>query len=90
MPTSFAVPQESLMITLAYPHSPAVEQYDDYHGQRIYDPYRWLEDPDSDATRQWIAAQNELTLAQFERIPAREGFRQRLTELWNHARVGAT
>ncbi len=75
---------------LVYPPSLTVEQYDDYHGQRVHDRYRWLEDPDSPETRQWIAAQNELTLGLLQRLPGRERFRQRLTELWNHARVGAT
>ena len=73
-----------------YPSSAKVEQYDDYHGKSIHDPYRWLEDPDAPETREWIAAQNALTLAHLERLPAREPFRRRLSELWNHPRVGAT
>ncbi len=78
------------MTKLQYPTTRSVEQFDDYHGTRMRDPYRWLEDSDAPETRAWIAAQNELTTSCLERIPAREQFRRRLSELWDHARVGAT
>ncbi|MCA1554101.1 MAG: S9 family peptidase, partial [Chloroflexi bacterium] len=70
-----------------YPESPAVEQYDDYHGTHIADPYRWLEDPNSEQTRQWIDAQNAVTSAYLERLPSRAAFRRRLTELWDYPKV---
>ena len=41
--------------TLAYPPTHTVDQVDDYHGTRVADPYRWLEDIDSSATTDWIA-----------------------------------
>ena len=74
------------MTGLAYPPSRTVDQTDDYHGTRVADPYRWLEDVDSPETRAWIAAQNAVTEAYLARIPGRERLRQRLTELWNYPR----
>lgn len=43
---------------------PATPQHDvtnTYHGVVVHDPYRWLEDADAPAVKQWIAAQNAHT-----------------------------
>ncbi|MFI7131768.1 prolyl oligopeptidase family protein [Nonomuraea sp. NPDC050153] len=47
----------------------------------IDDPYRWLEDPDAPATRAWLAEQDRLWRDGAARLPHRERFRARLTEL---------
>src|SRR5439155_26255837 len=73
---------------LTYPATRKVEQAGDYHGTKIADPYRWLEDLDSDETRQWVEAQNKVTFAWLAHVPARESIRRRLTELWNYERYG--
>jgi prolyl oligopeptidase len=70
----------------AYPLTPRTNQVDDYHGVQVADPYRWLEDENSPATKAWIEAQNRLTFAYLERIPQRAAIRQRLTQLWNFER----
>jgi prolyl oligopeptidase len=77
------------MHRLAYPPTRNGGQFDDYHGTRVADLYRWLEDVDSAETRAWIAAQNALTWAYLGEIPARERLRRRLTELWNYPRAEA-
>ena len=77
------------MPKLVYPPTLSGEQVDDYHGTRVADPYRWLEDPDSPETRTWIEAQNALTFGFLARIPAREVIRQRLTELWDYPKAWA-
>jgi len=79
----------AVMIRLTYPPAPVIDQVDDYHGVRIEDPYRLLEDSDAAATRAWIAAQNQLTASVLARVPERAAIRDRLTELWNHPRAGA-
>ena len=75
--------------TLQYPAARKSDVVDDYHGTRVPDPYRWLEDPDSPESRAWIEAQNRLTAAYLAEIPARATIRQRLTKLWNYPKYGA-
>jgi len=75
--------------TLQYPVARKSDVVDDYHGTRVPDPYRWLEDPDSPESRAWIEAQNRLTAAYLAEIPARATIRQRLTKLWNYPKYGA-
>jgi len=70
---------------LNYPPShPDPTVVDIYHGQPVPDPYRWLEDLDSERTRAWIEAQNRLTFDYLQRIPARQRLLERLTQLWNY------
>lgn len=71
---------------LTYPPAAKGDVVDEYHGTRVPDPYRWLEELDSPATRAWIEAQNQLTFAYLSEIPAREKIRERLTKLWNYER----
>ncbi|MGI8918970.1 MAG: prolyl oligopeptidase family serine peptidase [Pyrinomonadaceae bacterium] len=73
---------------LTYPTSRKGDQLDDYHGVKVADPYRWLEDLDSDETRNWVEAQNKLTNSFLNEIPARGRIRERLTRLWNYERFG--
>ena len=73
---------------LSYPNAHRHDQVDDYHGTTITDPYRWLEDTHSEETKRWVAAQNEITSAYLENIPARERIEERLTQLWNYERYG--
>src|SRR5436309_3388714 len=72
-----------------YPPTRRAEQVDDYHGTAIADPYRWLEDADSEETLAWIKAQNELTFAYLSAIPCRERIHKRFTELWDYPKMSA-
>jgi prolyl oligopeptidase len=74
---------------LSYPESRRGEQVDDYHGTLVADPYRWLEDTDSPETKRWVEAQNRVSFAYLEKLPAREPLKQRLTELWNYEKFSA-
>jgi prolyl oligopeptidase len=77
------------MSELKYPFTRKTDQVDNYHGTRVADPYRWLEDVDAPETLEWIMSQNALTFAYLEQIPARAQIRQRLTNLWDYARAQA-
>ena len=57
------------------------------HGHEIADPYRWLEDPDSAETKQFVAAQSELTESYLSEIPARTVIHKRLGKLFNYRRI---
>ncbi len=71
-----------------YPEAAKGNQVDDYHGTKVVDPYRWLENPDSAESRAWIEAQNKLTFGFLEQIPARAQIKERLTKLWNYEKYG--
>ncbi|MFQ6091723.1 MAG: prolyl oligopeptidase family protein [bacterium] len=73
---------------LAYPKAGKSDVVDAYHGVKVPDPYRWLEDPDSPETREWIEAQNRLTFGYLEQIPERARIKERLTELWDYEKYG--
>ena len=70
--------------TFVYPTAKKADQIDDYHGVKVADPYRWLEDPDSADSRAWIEAQNKLTFGFLNQIPERAKIKERLTKLWNY------
>jgi prolyl oligopeptidase len=71
-----------------YPRTARVDQVDDYHGVKVADPYRWLEDDNSAETKAWVEAQNRVSSAYLNAVPAREAIRERLTTLWNYERYG--
>ncbi|MSQ83425.1 MAG: S9 family peptidase [Myxococcales bacterium] len=71
---------------LAYPLAHAVTQVDDYHGEKIADPYRWLE-TDGPDTRAWIEAQNGLTRSFLSDAKAMPAIRKRLEQVWNYPKV---
>jgi prolyl oligopeptidase len=73
---------------LDYPKAKRVDQVDDYHGTRVADPYRWLEDTDSPDTLAWVQAENKLTFGYLDQIPYRNAIHERLTKLWNYERFG--
>jgi prolyl oligopeptidase len=74
---------------LSYPAAARGTQVDDYHGVSVADPYRWLEDTDSPATKAWVEAENRLTESFLATIPERPAIKSKLTEIWNFARYSA-
>jgi prolyl oligopeptidase len=69
---------------MSYPQATRSGAVDTLHGVEVPDPYRWLEEIDSEQTQAWIAAQNKLTFDYLSQIPAREQIAARIAELWNH------
>src|SRR5438552_737706 len=74
---------------LAYPSAHRGNQVDDYHGIRVADPYRGLEDIDSAETRKWVEAEAKLTDAYLAAIPGRDAIAKRLKKIWNYERWSA-
>lgn len=72
-----------------YPKPRRGDQVDDYHGTKVADPYRWMEDTESADMKAWIEAENKITFDYLGKIPQREKIKNRLTELWNYERYGA-
>ena len=73
---------QQMIKTNNYPVARKGDQTDDYHGVRVADPYRWLEDLDSPETRAWVEAENKLTFGFLESISGRTAIQDRLTTLW--------
>ncbi len=64
-----------------HPYAERLALVEQLHGQSVADPYRWLEDPSSEQTQQWQAAQDELWLAYAGSLPTRYSFRSRVKAL---------
>ena len=73
---------------LTYPATRQVDQVDTYHGQRVADPYRWLEDDNSADTKAWVGAQNQVTRAWLDKLPQAAPVRRIVTELYDVERIG--
>ncbi len=71
-----------------YPAARKSDQVDDYHGTKVADPYRWLEDLDSEETRAWVEAENKMSFGFLASIPERNSIKERLTKLWNYEKYG--
>ncbi|HEY5080249.1 MAG TPA: hypothetical protein VII43_10390, partial [Opitutaceae bacterium] len=71
-----------------YPVAARGDVVDDYFGEKVADPYRWMEDIDSPQTAAWVAAERACTAAEFTKIPERGAIRSRLRELWNFPKFG--
>jgi len=71
-----------------YPVTRKTNVVDNYHGVKVADPYRWLEDDNSPETKAWVDAQNKITFAYLQSIPELPALRARLTKLWNYERYG--
>ncbi|MEY2504052.1 MAG: prolyl oligopeptidase, partial [Verrucomicrobiota bacterium] len=69
---------------LVYPQPPKSGQTDDYFGTKVPDPYRDLENLDSEPTKKWIEAENKLTFDYLAKIPERKKINEKLTALWNY------
>src|ERR1700722_16577343 len=69
-----------LLPAAEYPPARRGPEFGDYFGEKILDPYRWLEDADSPRSARWIAAQKAYTLEAFAAMPERDSIRGRLQE----------
>src|SRR4026209_2860272 len=72
-----------------YPVAKEVDQADDYFGTTVRDPYRWLEDDNSEATKAWVMAENKVTQDYLSKIPFRAKVRKKLEEMWNYPKYSS-
>nr|POE58059.1 prolyl endopeptidase [Quercus suber] len=80
----------SLDETLQYPVARRDESVvDDYHGVKISDPYRWLEDPDAEEVKEFVQKQVKLTESVLEKCETRGKLREKITKLFDHPRYDA-
>ncbi len=86
---TFLVSSAAAQTKFDYPKPHRGDQVDDYSGTKVADPYRWMEQTDSDETKAWIEAENKLTNSYISAIPQREAIKNRLTEIWNYERYSA-
>ncbi len=75
-------------ISDSYPPAPRIDHTDNYFGESVADPYRWMEDLGHPDVQSWVAAQNALSEPYLEAIGARPSIVARLTELWDYERYG--
>src|SRR5438445_2879448 len=80
--------QNSSTTRLVYPLTRTTNVVDDYHGVKVADPYRWLEDDNSPETKAWVEVENKITFDYLGKIPELPAIKARLTKLWNYERYG--
>jgi len=61
---------------------------DDYHGTKVADPYKWMEDPDSSETAEFVTQQNAVSQPYINSCQEREVIKKELTDLWNYEKYG--
>ena len=72
-----------------YPETRKVDTVDVYFGEKVSDPYRWLEDDRSAETAEWVKNQNKVTFAYLNNIPYRDKIKERLEKLYDYERLSA-
>ncbi len=73
---------------MTYPESRRDDVVETLHGHQIADPYRWLEDPDSADTRDWVNRQNEYTQAELGGYSERGWFQTTMSAILARPRAG--
>jgi prolyl oligopeptidase len=71
-----------------YPETRRDDVVEVLHGRRIADPYRWLEDPESAKTADWVKRQNEYTAGYLESLPDRPWFLDTMQQVLRQPRAG--
>lgn len=80
---------DGLAQKLNYPSTDRVDHIDEYHGVKVSDPYRWLEDDRSKETGAWVKAQNEVTFGYLDKIPFKNKIFVDLEKAYNYPKYSA-
>lgn len=73
---------------LVYPEARQVDQVDTYHGIDVTDPYRWMEDLESEELHTWMEAQDALFTDYLADMPLVKRLKARLDAIGNYATKG--
>lgn len=84
-----SAPSDASAKTAAPPKAEVKIVVDDYHGHKISDPYRWLEDAKSPETQRFVEEENAYTQQMLDSVPGREQLRSRIEQLLSIGRVEA-
>ncbi|WP_026630608.1 prolyl oligopeptidase family serine peptidase [Dyadobacter alkalitolerans] len=74
---------------LDYPSTNRVDHIDEYHGIKVSDPYRWLENDRSKETGEWVKAQNDVTFKYLDKIPFKNKIFLDLEKAYNYPKYSA-
>ncbi len=74
-------------MAFSYPSAHRGPTVDSYHGREVADPYRWLEDLDSEETKAFVAGQNAISRPYLDGLSHRQGLVERMAELWDTPRT---
>jgi prolyl oligopeptidase len=80
---------KSPMAPPALPVARVAPVIDDYHGRKVSDPYRWLEDAAASETQQFVEAQNAYTRSVLKSVPGRNELHGRIERLLTIGRVAS-
>ncbi|HEY3883730.1 MAG TPA: hypothetical protein VGL62_00885, partial [Vicinamibacterales bacterium] len=72
---------------LKYPVASRGPVVDDYHGTKVPDPYRWMEDLDSKPVADWVKAENAVTFGYLSSLPIRDMLKARISQLWDYPKT---
>ena len=78
IPLSFFTVLAGLTLGADSPPTKKAAVTDEYHGVKVVDEYRWLEDGEAPAVKEWTALQNAHTRAYLDKLPNRAGIEARL------------
>ena len=79
----------TLNAQLQYPQTRKIDHTDDYHGVKVADAYRWLEDDRSAETAEWVKAENKVTFDYLDKIPYRTQLKERIEKVFNYPKYTA-
>lgn len=85
---AFAACEQKQEKKMVYPVTAKVDTVDVYHGVEVADPYRWLEDDNSEETKSWVLEQQKVTNDYLAQIPFRQKIEDRLTQIWDYPKYG--
>ncbi|HUD98576.1 MAG TPA: prolyl oligopeptidase family serine peptidase [Bryobacteraceae bacterium] len=78
---------QDLLPKVSYPPTPKDNIVNNYFGTKVPAPYQWMEDLNSKAVQDWVSAENRATFDYLAKLPLREHFLRRITQLWDYPKA---